>query len=269
MNLRTCAAAVTAAVLLAGLPALAQQDELIEKVVVRNRLYTLAGRFEVAPTVGFTVVNQLTDHVNLNANLAYNMSDTLAVELRGGYALSRHTGLADQVADKLLQRDPARELTQGDDFSHLWEMKGNGVIGLRWAPLYGKISLLAELPVHAQAYLWAGAGAGQFERQSIVYCANASRPKTSSGAASGPAVCNEYLFETDLKFVGSAAAGFRFFTHQGGGVRAELRNYIFPDAYRIDIDRRAAESGQETGTQTTTAGLTNLVLFDVGYSFIF
>ncbi len=34
----------------------------------------------------------------------------------------------------------------------------NGSIGARWQPIYGKINLIAELPVHFQLYLWAGGG---------------------------------------------------------------------------------------------------------------
>lgn len=243
----------------------ATDSDLIEKVVVRNRLYNMAGRFEVAPSVGLTLVNRLTDHYNFNLGLAWNVSDTLAFELRGGYALSRHTGLANQVAQHVMQRDPfppRRDLVTVSDLSGLWEMNANGVIGVRWAPLYGKISLLAELPVHFQTYIWAGAGGGTFKRESIVYCTTRVTDRANG-------VCDAFLTETKAGVLGSAAFGFRFFTHQGGGLKVEVRDYIYPDSFLVDIDRTVAEGGGQTGTQASNPGLINLVLIDLGYSIIF
>lgn len=240
----------------------ATNQALIEHVVVRNRIYNMKGRFELTPTVGLTVVTKLTDQYNFNLGFAYNVSDTLAFEVRGGYAYSRHTNLADQVGSHLLNRDPKKEVKETDDMSGLWELKANGLAGVRWAPLYGKISLLAELPVHFQAYLWAGAGAGTFDRESIVYC------QSVESRADG--VCANWLTERNkVKWLGSVAAGMRFFTHQGGGIVVQLRDYVFPDSFLRKIDRTVAEANGPTGTPAANPGLTNLVLVDLGYSFIF
>lgn len=266
MNMKSLRVLLVAAISLASTVAGAQQqppadDELIERVVVRNRLYTPSGKIELSPTVGLTLVNRLTDHYNFNLGVAYNLSDTLGFEVRGGYALSRHTGLARQVSEHLLMRDPTREVRVTDDLTGLWEMKGNGVLGVRWAPLYGKISLLAELPVHFQAYLWAGAGAGMFDRQSIVYCAG--------GVNRSEGTCENWLRDSKVTWLGSAAFGMRFFTHQGGAIKVEVRDYLFPDSFLEGIDRAVAETGGATGTPATNPGLTNLVLVDLGYTFLF
>ena len=131
----------TAALLLTSTQALA--EELLERVVVRNRLYRVAGRFEISPTIGFSLVDRLTSHINLTLGLGYHFSDSWALELRAGYAFSGHTSLADQVAADFLQKN----IQLVDDLSSLWEMKGSAVLGVRWSPIYGKISLLAEVPV--------------------------------------------------------------------------------------------------------------------------
>jgi outer membrane beta-barrel protein len=259
-------------------PQWAFAQELIERVVVRQRLYTVAERFELSPTVGFTIVNRLTDHINPNLGLAYNLSETLALELRGGYAISRHTGLARQVAEHLLQRPPNREVAVTDDLTNLWEMKGNGALGVRWAPIYGKISLMAELPVHFQTYLWAGGGAGNFFRESVVYCQRVG--DRASGIcgnvttdANGDRILepgtSAYLQESKVTWLATAALGFRFFTHPKGALRTEVRSYHFPDSYLVDINRATAEAGGTTGEPARDPGITNLVLFDLGYSFIF
>lgn len=238
------------------------EDDVVEKVAVRNRLYNPGGRLELSPHVSFMILNQLTDHINFNLGAAYNVSDTLAFELRGGYALSRHTGLAKQVSEQLLQRDPKNEVKITDDLANLWEMNANAILGVRWQPIYGKLSLLAELPVHFQTYLWVGGGGATFKRESIVYC------KQVTSRADG--TCGDWLTETKAGPVGSAAFGFRFFTHQKGGITLEVRNYIYPDSYRVSIDRGNAEKGSETeGTPKSSPGLTTLWMFDLGYTYIF
>ena len=276
MTMKSLRALLCTAAALLSVSASAQdkkQDELIERVVVRNRLFQPGGKIELAPSVGFTLVNRLTDHYNFNLGVAWNMSDTLALELRGGYALSRHTGLANQVGEHVMQRDPnppRRDLVVVDDLSGLWEMKANGAIGVRWAPVYGKISLLAELPVHFQAYLWAGAGAGTFHRQSIVYCA--TTPDRGTGACG--ADNDQWLTEDKVSWLGSAAFGMRFFTHQKGAIKIEVRDYMYPDAFLEDIDRTVSEKSGDTtspatGTPASNPGLINLVLLDIGYTFFF
>lgn len=241
-------------------PPIENEDELIERVVVRNRLYTTGGKLEVSPTIGFTILNRLTDHQNLNLGVAYNVSDSFAFELRGGYALSRHTGLADRIAENLLRRQPGRELGIVDDLTELWEMEANGAIGLRWNPIYGKISLLADLPVHFQTYIWVGGGVGTFFRQSIVECLQVE---------SGRASCAQWNEESRVAPLASVALGFRFFTHEGGAIRAEVRNYAFTDSYKERIDRQSSEGGAPTGVEVGSPGFINLVLFDLGYVFFF
>jgi outer membrane beta-barrel protein len=251
-----------------------EEADLIEKVAVRNRLYTPKGRLELGASVGLTFVPRLTDHYNFNGAVAYNFSDTFGAELRGGYAYSRHTGLANQVAEHLLQRDPQREVPVTDDLSNLWEMKLNAILGARWAPIYGKISLLSEVPVHFQTYLWAGLGGGTFHRESVVMCLQVE--SRTDGR------CAKFVQDDKMAVIFSGALGFRFFTHQNGGIKLEVRSWMFPDSYRQNLDRREVEKGTlsacREGEQIegplsecrpVGAGLTNLVLFDLGYSFLF
>ncbi len=81
--------------------------------------------------------------------------------------------------------------------------------------------------------------------------------------------CGDWLQEDRVSGLATGAVGMRFFTHQNGAIRLELRDYVFPDRYRVNIDRTVAESGGETGEWKKNAGLSHLVMFDVGYAFIF
>src|SRR5579883_2460846 len=115
--------------LFASTTALAQES--LEKVVVRNRLFTLDGRFELGVNAGFTLVSELTNHYNFTLDLAYNVSDQWAVELLGGYAISGHTGLAQQIQQDVIAAQVSQTCGAGtcgwptvvNDMANLWEMK--------------------------------------------------------------------------------------------------------------------------------------------------
>lgn len=234
---------------------------VVENVAVRNRLYSLRSRFELSPSVGVSAAPHLTRHFMFTAAAAYNLTNVWAFEVRAGYAASGHTALAREVAEAFLRLDPSRRERITDDLSALWEMKANGSVSLRWAPVYGKISLLSELPVHFQAYLSGGAGVGQFHRESIVYCKRV--------VSRDDGRCGEWLDETAIRPLASVAFGLRFFSHSSGSIKLELRDYFFPDRYLTSIDRLSAERGDNTGTPASSPGLIHLVTFELGYAFIF
>lgn len=232
-------------------------DELVEKVAVRNRLYMVERRFEVGGNVGFTLLPRLTDHYNFNASVAYNVAEWFALELRVGYAYSRQTSLADQVKDAFNSQN---SLPKINDFSDLWQMGFNGIVGARFQPIYGKLNLLAELPVHFQLYLWAGGGVGTFTRESLLIC-----PQRSGSTCSG------YLREDKLSPIVSLALGFRFFIANRHAVRLEARTWSWLDSYWVGVDRATVTANNPTqgGMLSPNAGITTLSQIDLGYSFVF
>lgn len=160
----------------AGSIARAAEPEKVEKVVVRNRQNTLGLRFDLGATFGLTVINRMTDHMNLNLDLAMNFSEEWALVLGGGYALGKHTSVAHDAFIEVGKKDPVSttagsgSLPEAHDFHDLWVLAAHAELNLRWQPVYGKINLLSELPIHFQWYLTVGAGAGQFRRDSVVFC---------------------------------------------------------------------------------------------------
>jgi outer membrane beta-barrel protein len=222
------------------------EAELVEKVAVRNRLYLVEKRWEVGGNVGFTLLPRLTDHYNLNISAAYNVAEWFAVELRAGYAISRQTSLADQVKEAFLTQMNLPRI--------------NGIVGIRFQPIYGKINLLAELPVHFQLYLWAGGGAGLFNRESLLICLQ----RTGSG-------CGQYFTETKVSPIVSLALGFRFFITEKHAVRLEARTWSFLDSYWVNVDRANVSAANPTagGMQSPNAGISTISQIDLGYSFVF
>jgi outer membrane beta-barrel protein len=235
-------------------------EELVEKVVVRNRLFNVEGRFELGLNVGFSMLSRLTEHYNLNVSAGYNFMDSLALELRVGYALSSHTGLALDIAEKF-QAQPRTSIATANDLQDLWEMKFNSVLGLRWQPIYGKLGLMAEVPVHFQFYLWVGGGVAMLDRESVVICNRETSDKK----------CAEYLKDSKVGPLVSLALGFRFFLSDHIIVRFEIRDWSWIDSYLTGVNRTAAlNPSNPTGNGTPVSpGITNLVQFDLGATFMF
>ncbi|XXF81004.1 outer membrane beta-barrel domain-containing protein [Myxococcaceae bacterium GXIMD 01537] len=255
-----------------GVRAQQAHEEVIDASVVRNRLFRPAGNFEVSAGVGVPVLTHLTAHYTFDVGLAYNLFDTLALEARAGWAASRHTGLANSISESFLDRED-KKVT--DEMEDLWQMSLHGVAGVRWAPVYGKLSLVADLPVHFQAYLWGGGGLGSFRRQSIIQCSRVVDrdlgvcDNRTDLMDRGSASESYWTTETRVAPVVSGALGFRFFVKQRHGLRLEVRDWIFQDSYRVGLSRDEWEAGRETGTPASSPGLTHLVQFDVGYTFLF
>lgn len=250
---RTTRYLMSCLVLMTASAAFAEDEaEVVEKVAVRNRLFSVAGRWEVGGNVGFSLLSRLTEHYNLNLSVAVNPVDWFAVELRGGYAISRHTSLADQIQTDFFANNT---ISKANDAADLWELTAHGVVGARFQPIYGKINLMSELPIHFQFYLWAGGGVGLLKRESMVLCAQ----RTSARE------CGAFQVDNKVSPLVSVALGFRFFVAQQHSVKFEVRDWSYLDSYLINVDRATGTGG----TESPNAGITNLVQFDLGYSFIF
>ncbi len=254
-----------------ALPAAAAEEEqgaLVEKVAVKNRLFNTRGRFELGLNLGFSVLNQLTEHYTGNFNLSFNFVETFAVELLAGGSYTRHTSLANQVADNFNKSN----VMESDDLSNLWEMVANATLGLRWQFLYGKIGgLLQDVllgnPIHFQFYVSLGGGAGFFKRESVVIC-----NQTSTGKVGGE--CLSYLTETKPSPLVTLALGWRFFLPTIGNnhsLRVEIRDFAYLDSYVENFKRALALGADPTGggVPVSNPGISNLVQVHVGYSYMF
>ncbi|HCF60678.1 MAG TPA: hypothetical protein DFS52_22090 [Myxococcales bacterium] len=254
-----------------------------EKVVVRNRLFVNEGKFEATASAGLSLVNYLTSHTNFTAGLAYNLTEQWAVEFAGGWALSSQTNVAEAASNEVVQSNPASQQKTVDDFEDLWQMTWNVGLAARWSPIYGKMNVAAELPVHFNAYLLAGGGLGGMERDSLVYCIGEVADSHRKLASCRPDGSGDYplapLHSSQIKPMFIGGLGFRFFVNQWAGLRLEVRDVMFPDSYRVDIARAAAEkdvaardAGDEAATQGQAAsspGLTHLIFFNIGATFSF
>lgn len=232
-----------------------QDDEIIERVVVRNRKHSVWNTLELSPSFGVSLINRMTQQYNLQLGVGFNFSEEWGLDVRGGWSLGQLSSVAESARAR--REGDGREVKPVDEFQDLWRMTWQAMLLPRWSPIYGKLNIVTELPVHFQAYLTAGGGMVGLESESIVYC-------QSSGASS----CTGYLTEERQSFAAAAGLGLRFFVAQGLGLRLELLNMMYPDEYRADIDIRTAVqeapgSDPQEGT-VTGSGLTNVLFLNVG-----
>lgn len=278
MNARI-ARSVLVGLLLLGGSALAQEksagaqaasEELVERAVVRNRLFAFDKRFEIGANFGYLLTARLVEAYNFNASIAFNVLETLGIELRLGYAYSQNTNLAAQVARDYYA--PTATKTT-NDLSDMWRMGPNAVIGLRWQPIYGKINIVSEFALHFQVYAWLGGGAALMGRDSVMICNQKGTGGCAKFYGEGGALFGN---DGDLT-VGplvSAALGMRFAVPRFMGrntIKIEVRDYSFLDSYYTGVDNVAAYNpGNPTGGgKRQQAGVTNQVFIDIGYAFVF
>src|SRR5690606_30497677 len=123
---------------------------------------------------------------------------------------------------------------------------------LQWSPLYGKVSV-HDL-VLGQFNLYLSVGAGVFGLQL----------ESQSQTGIGPIVYEEIPGLTDflppLALTTTFGAGLRFYFTDWLGIRFEVRDYVTPLGVRQDI---------VTSERASTFDVTNLVLGQVGVSFVF
>jgi outer membrane beta-barrel protein len=241
----------------------ADEGELVEKVAVRNRLYTVKGRFELGVNVGLSLLPMMNEHYNFTASVAYNLAEFFALELRAGYAYATLTSLGQDVRGQ-----QQTTTTKVSDLANMWRMTFNGLLGLRFQPFYGKLNLVAELPIHFQFYLWLGGGVGLFNRESAVFCntvstATACNPDSAAGRASN------FVTENNFGPLFAGSIGFRLFIAMHHAFRIEVRNYLYLDSYKIDATRGTAMRVGPWADGTTVNGVTNVGQIDFGYSYIF
>ena len=201
---------------------------------VTGYTFKMAKRFEIAPTVSISFRDAFWSKYVLGATFTYHFTETLGLALRGGYSITSVSGAA--------QICPPGEACRKPTFEEL-DGKGPGQIKLvtaldfEWAPLYGKISLLAEGFAHFNLYLIGGPVAIQYQAPKHL-----NAPGSNAAWAVG----------------GEAGLGMRFVFNRWMALRFELRDAIYREK-------------TQGATETTGAAyqVRNQLFFDIGLSFFF
>jgi outer membrane beta-barrel protein len=120
---------------------------------VQNRFFLKAKRFEITPMVGSSPNNPFASRFSVSLALAYHFRENLALELFTSYMPDLGKGDVKSLVPILLERATDDDFRQPLDKAVLAT-----ALGVKWAPVYGKINVLGETVLNFDFYGFLGMG---------------------------------------------------------------------------------------------------------------
>jgi outer membrane beta-barrel protein len=281
---RTVLAVVAAAgALSTASTASAQEIELTGPLkgapAVRNlRLYR-EGRFELAPTASFTLLDEYRRTILFGARLNYNIKDWIAIGVWGAFgAISSNTSLASAI-DATSPRDDLTAInvnhngnpsgqatTPGASFTNQ-TAKMNYLVApqLTFVPFRGKLAIFNKIFVDSDLYLAAGGAiVGIQERGDCV---------SSNSGASGGVLCTDpasFGLTSKTKIAPTFGVGFNFYPGNWVSIGVEYRALPF-SWNRAGFDSRGAGTNgnfpdQQVNSKDETFKFNQMMTISVGFS---
>ncbi len=170
---------------------------------VSGHAFLKKGRFEFSPSAVISVKDPFFSKYIFGGTLNFHLMEELSVGLRAGYSLNTVAGSA-QICptDGTACRSPTLQELDGRAPGQIGLITG---LDIQWAPLYGKIAVMAEQFLHFDLYAVAGPSALQY------------LGPDASGIGSTP------LWAVG----GSIGGGGRVFINRWFTIRAEVRDLIY------------------------------------------
>lgn len=206
----------------ANVPANLDLDQRIRPV--SGNLFLKDGRHEITPGIDLSLNDAFFSKYVFGLRYAYHLTEKWSVGGRVGWALSTPSGAVttcNSKGEECEVPDKDRLARTPGDFDLL------AGVDVSWAPLYGKISVLAEKVLHFDTYALAGGG--------VLRTQLAGVGEVEPTASLAPEV--------------HLGVGQRYFLGRSATLRLEIRDVIYQ---------------QEVGGRTD---LQNQLLFGIGLSF--
>jgi outer membrane beta-barrel protein len=256
---------------LVSAPAEAQEIQLTGPLagapaVRHERLYR-DGRFEIAPTVSFTLLSEYKRTILFGARAQYNITDWLGFGVWGAFgAVQIDTNLTDQINSVAVRKQPetAVNVTPGNFGDQVATIQWVAVPQLQLTPFRGKLAIFQKVFVNADAYLHGGLGfVGLKERGDCggappqLSCTQAASFDLASRMAIAPSFGLGFNFYIgDFMSVGAEYRALPFSWNQGGfDTRGGNPNGNFPDNKITSADQ--------------TFAFNQMVTLSLGFSFPF
>lgn len=205
---------------------------------VSGHLFLKTGRVEVSPAASVSVRDAFFTKFGFGGSLTYHFTETLALGARVAYAIDTISSSAqictvDPADRSRTCRSPTYAELDGVAPGQITLLGG---VDFQWAPIYGKLSVVAEQFLHFDIYAILGGSAVMYRG-----------PPESVGAS--PLV--------RLAPALNAGAGMRFFLNRWITVRGELRDLVYSETIVVDPVNGNVNS------------LRNQLVFELGVSLFF
>lgn len=211
-----------------------------ELTVVRERLFSREGKIELGLMTGLMSSDPFYWYVPLGGRIGYSLTEHLALEIEGNYALANNTELHDFLISE--REDSFNSDTDlGDRFT--WQASALVV----WRPLYGKWAALQRKLSHLDFNLSLGVGAIGLTRPNPL--------RTASESTITP----------NLTF----GAGLAFWLAEGLSLRVDGRGYLYagPEFKTQQFAPQDAEGNVEGHGFFQRLSLPSQFLVGVSYAF--
>jgi outer membrane beta-barrel protein len=218
-----------------------RETEVAEEIYAVQRMYVLRnGRFELAPSLAFTVNDPYVSHPALAVGLNYWVTNVLAV----GASFLWYQGIESESDLNFSVRRSTRLAVP------ITEYQLGAHLNFTYVPIYGKFTMFNEAIFQWDSYLVGGVG----------------MMRTRPVAVVDPAIRS---FDFDWRVAFNAGIGLRVFVTKYFTVFGELRDYI----YLEKLENLEVELGEARRQETTwidqEATLTNNVTVHMGITLFF
>jgi outer membrane beta-barrel protein len=203
-------------------------------VVVIRKPFLKVRRAELLPFVGTTMNDNMIRHYTVGGELAYYLTDVLAVGVEALYYTHSFQEPYDLVARQ------ARRLPT------LNEYKWSAALDFHYVPIYGKFAILDHSLVTWESYFTAGIGAGESE---VI-------PRDT-----------KFPGFTNLLIMPNVGASMRFFITKWVTVNLGIRDYIFFDHFEPRNRSETMFATAADAKANADGSLINNLMFQIGVSF--
>jgi outer membrane beta-barrel protein len=231
------ASVAAATVLAAAQPAQAQEVQLTGPLkgapAVRNMRLYREGRFEIAPAVSFTLLDEFRRTIIAGARINYNIKDWLAVGVWGGAGV---VSLTTDLADKIDATAPRNALTAvnvnhtGDLQNPATRTEGKASFNdqtaqiqyvvapqVTFIPFRGKLAIFNKIFLDTDFYAAGGVGiVGVNERSN---CGDSGQPSCTNPSS--------FALQSQTKIAPTFGVGFTFYIGQFASLGVEYRALPF------------------------------------------
>jgi outer membrane beta-barrel protein len=235
MRMGKVATALLATLVGLGVTALGEQKAHAQEIVLTGplkgappvkgmRMYR-AGRFEIAPTVAFTLLDEYQHSYFFGGRVTYYFNDWLGVGLWGGGAVNASTDLTSQI-DTVAPRDLLTQTNVAPNKPGAGSPTfADQTAKMSWAvfpqitavPFRGKLALFQALFVDTEAYLFLGAGAVGINERTA--CGDTGQPACNDPAS--------FALAGQAKFAPTFGLGLTFFLNDIVNIGVEYRAFPF------------------------------------------
>jgi len=203
-------------------------------VVVVRKPFLKGHRTELMPFVGTTMNDNIIRHYTVGGELAYYLTDVLAIGVEGMYYAHTFQEPFDLIARQ------ARRLPTVNQYN--W----SAALDFHYVPVYGKFAILDHSLVTWEVLFTAGIGVGQSE---VI-------PRDT-----------KFPGFTNLLIEPNVGASMRFFLTRWLTVNLGVRDYVFYDHFEPQNRSDTMFATAADAKDHADGSLINNVMFQIGFSF--